>query len=67
VVGEEGRAGVLYVYGLDCCEDSFVMHAFVGKAAAELAQSGGEDKAKNNVCFSFALVVICLSRFSTGA
>ncbi len=43
------------------------MHAFVGKAAAELPQSGGEDKAKNNVCFSFALVVICLSRFSTGA
>ena len=44
-----------------------LMHAFVGKAAAELPQSGGEDKAKNNVCFSFALVVICLSRFSTGA
>ena len=27
----------------------------------------GEDKAKNNVCFCFALMVICESRFSTGA
>lgn len=35
-------------------------------AAAEL-QSVGEDKAKNSVCFLFALMVICHSRFSTGA
>jgi hypothetical protein len=35
-------------------------------AAAEL-QSVGEDKAKNSVCFVFALMVICHSRFSTGA
>jgi hypothetical protein len=39
---------------------------------AELLSNGraglrGEDKAKNNVCFCFALVVSCGSRFSTGA
>jgi hypothetical protein len=27
----------------------------------------GEYKAKNSICFLFAFVLICLSRFSTGA
>jgi hypothetical protein len=37
------------------------------KAAAELPQPRGEDKAKNSICFFFALMLFCGSRFSTGA
>ena len=37
------------------------------KRAARPPHSKGEHKAKNNVCFLFAMVLICSSRFSTGA
>jgi hypothetical protein len=43
-----------------------VQHGAVAKAAAGPPHSTGEDKAKNNVCFLFAMVVVWASPFSTG-
>jgi hypothetical protein len=34
-----------------------------GKAGSELPHSKGEHKAKNNVCFLFAMVVVWAGRF----
>ncbi len=45
-----------------------VLEAEAGeKAAASRPHSAGEHKAKNNVCFLFAMVVGWASLFSTGA
>jgi hypothetical protein len=41
--------------------------AAVGKAAASRRTPQGETKAKNNVCFLFAMMLLCSSLFSTGA
>jgi hypothetical protein len=37
------------------------------KSGGQRPHSNGEHKAKNNVCFLFAMVVVWASLFSTGA
>jgi hypothetical protein len=39
----------------------------VSKSPLKSERGQGEYKAKNNVCFLFALMVLCSSLFSTGA